>query len=307
MKPPVFLVGPARSGTSLLYKSLCLHPDAAWVSNYVRRLPALPQLAVLNRVCAPLPGMRRTVWFNGGANAYVYGQRRPLTHRLFPMPVEGEPVYARCRIGATPADPPPAAPDLARLRGTFRAVARAGGGQVLVNKRIANNLRIPLLAQAMPDARFIFLVRDGRAVAHSLSKVDWWPESIVWWYGATPRQWVAEGGDPWELCARNWVEELRAAEHGLASVPAAQRLDLRYEDFVAAPLDTLEQVARFAGLGPDPRWRRELRALRFPDRNEGWRQSLEPAVADRISAVQRAALGRYGYLEMTQESQCSPS
>ena len=33
----MFLVGAARSGTSLLYRALCLHPDVAYVSNYVRR------------------------------------------------------------------------------------------------------------------------------------------------------------------------------------------------------------------------------------------------------------------------------
>ena len=27
---PVFLLGPARSGTSLLYKALCLHPQAGY-------------------------------------------------------------------------------------------------------------------------------------------------------------------------------------------------------------------------------------------------------------------------------------
>ena len=36
---PVFLLGPARSGTSLLYKLLCLHRDVAFISNYVARAP----------------------------------------------------------------------------------------------------------------------------------------------------------------------------------------------------------------------------------------------------------------------------
>ena len=42
-RPPTFLIGAARSGTSLLYKGLCLHPDAAYFNNnYVRRLPRHP-------------------------------------------------------------------------------------------------------------------------------------------------------------------------------------------------------------------------------------------------------------------------
>jgi hypothetical protein len=30
---PLFLVGVPRSGTTLLYKLLCLHPDVAYISN----------------------------------------------------------------------------------------------------------------------------------------------------------------------------------------------------------------------------------------------------------------------------------
>jgi hypothetical protein len=293
----VFLVGPARSGSSLLYKALCLHREVGYVSNWVRRFPAVPALAGLNRVSRALPDARRQVWFGGGDNAYVYGGSRSIGQRTFPMPVEGEPVFRRCGITDTPGGTDGRRPaDLDRLRRVFDQVLRAGGGAVLVNKRIANNLRIPLLAQAFPDARFVFLVRDGRAVAHSLSRVDWWEDSTVWWYGGTPRQWAEQGGDPWELCARHWVEELREVEDGLATaVPAERRFDVRYEDFLRNPLDTLRTVGDFAGLRPDPGWMRELERLSFPDRTESWRRHLAPAVADRISFLQQGSLQEYGY------------
>ncbi|MBV8236084.1 MAG: sulfotransferase, partial [Acidimicrobiia bacterium] len=200
----VFVVGAPRSGTSLVYKALCLHPDAAYISNWVRRVPAVPQLAVLNRAATLLPDLRRKAWFGDGGNAYVYGKRRPLWQRAFPMPVEGEPLYTRAGVG----DGMNGGVHLDRLRASFAAVRRAGGGTTLVNKRVANNRRIPLLLTAFPDARFVEIVRDGRAVALSLANVDWWPDSVAWWCGMTPRQWEAGGGDPWALCARAWVEEL---------------------------------------------------------------------------------------------------
>ena len=55
----MFLIGAARSGTTLLYKALCLRGDSAYISNWVRRAPAAPQLAVLNRVARRFPEMRR--------------------------------------------------------------------------------------------------------------------------------------------------------------------------------------------------------------------------------------------------------
>lgn len=292
----LFIVGPPRSGSTLLYKALCLRPDVAYLSNWVRRFPALPALGVFNRVPAMLPKTRRAAWFGDGSHAYVYGTQRSAVRRAFPTPVEGEPVFTRCGIGTAPGGRLPGqAPDLDRLRRTFEVVRRAAGGRVLVSKRIAHNVRIPLLADAFRAARFVFLVRDGRAVAHSLSRVDWWPDSYVWWQQTTPRAWGEQGEDPWTLCARHWAEELKVVQDGLSHVPAGQRMQLRYEDLMSDPLPTLRRVADFAGLGARPAWSDELRALRFSDRNNAWRSTLDEQVASRITELQQPLLAQYGY------------
>jgi hypothetical protein len=139
------------------------------------------------------------------------------------------------------------------------------------------------------------LVRDGRAVAASLSKVDWWEDSYVWWYGGTPRQWRTEGRDPWEICARNWVEELAAITDGLRSVPPDQVLRLRYEDLVIDPVATLLRVADFLGLPRDLRWRSGLAKLEFPDRSDRWREGLDASTIGRINAIQETQLVEHGY------------
>ena len=295
---PVFLVGAARSGTSLLYKCLCLHPDTAWISNWVRRFPGRPGLAVLNRVPGRFPELQRDVWFSGGGNAYVYGSRRRLAARLFPMPVEGEPVFHHSGIPApTAASPPPSGAELEALRAAVERITRAGGGRVFVNKRIGNNWRIPLLLAAFPSARFVEIVRDGRAVAYSLSKVDWWDDSeLPWLGGGTPRELHVAGYDAWGLCARNWVAELDAIAGGLRGVAPERHLRFHYEEFVADPLETLARVAAFAGLAPDAGWRHRLAGLRFPDGNERWKAKLDPAVVRRIEAAQADKLQEHGYV-----------
>ena len=313
---PLFIVGAPRSGTSLLYKQLCLHPQAAWISNWARRAPGLPALALLNRLAPRLPGARRTTWFGAdAANAYVYLRRRRLAERLFPMPVEGEPVYRHCGVPEDPTAPDaaggagaawthapaaPAAPAwspgaVGRLRGGFAAIGRWSGGRVLVSKRIANNRRIPLLAAAFPAARFVDLVRDGRAVADCLSRVVWWEEGVVWWYGGTPRRWREEGRDPWELCALHWVRELAAIRDGLAAVPAGQRIEVRYEELVQAPVETAARIAAFAGLPPDQGWTAELAQLRYPaSKIDAWRERLAPEALACIERIQRDDLQRLG-------------
>lgn len=294
---PLFLVGAPRSGTTLIYKMLCLHPDAAWISNWNRVAPAVRPLAALNPIASLLPNARHRAWFGHDSNAYVYGSGRSLGQRLLPAPVEGEPLFRRAGLGEAeifhPSDVPSGAVD--ELRKAFRAVQRYSGGSFFVNKRVANNRRIPLLAEAFPNARFLEIVRDGRSVAQSLSSVDWWPHSTVWWNGMTPVQWAAEGRDPWELCAQSWVEELKVTSRGLSSVAPGRVMKVAYEDFVVQPMELLADIKRFAALPDSDRWRRAVSRCECRPCEESWREQLSPAVIATIETIQADMLRLNGY------------
>lgn len=291
----MFVLGAPRSGTSALYKALCLHPSATWLSNWDRRLPWTSAPALLNRVPARAPGVRRAVWFGSdGGSAYAYGRQRRALERLFPQPVEGEPVFAGTGM-PTVATERQATPRQLRLRGQVARRQRWSGGQVFVSKRIAHNTRIPLLHTVFPRARFLVLTRDGRAVASSLLRVDWWSETDLWWHGGTPQEWAAQGLDPVEAAARHWVEEVQVIDRGLAEVPDGQVLRVRYEDLVARSREVLAEVAAFGGLGECPSWDRALDDVRFPDQNEAWRRHLGADV-ERVERVQAPELRRRGYL-----------
>lgn len=293
---PLFILGAPRSGTSLLYRVLCLHPQAAWVNNYLRRAPRRPEVSLLNRIPSALPGLADRVWFGEDSNAYVYGERRPLLHRLTPQPTEAETLFENCGLPENPAEMTmPEDQRNANIRLAFEQIRRWSGAPVVVSKRIGHNRRVAALHSAFPDARFLTLVRDGRAVALSLTKVDWWPSLDVWWYGGTPARWESEGGDPWELAGRHWVQECGAIDDGISGVPRAQRMTLRYEDLVADPNAALDRVRDFSGLRPDTAWRSRIATLRFPNRNERWRQEIDEVDLKTIESVQCDELARQGY------------
>ncbi|MDQ4027935.1 MAG: sulfotransferase, partial [Actinomycetota bacterium] len=250
----------------------------------------------LNRTTSLAPRIRRQVWFGTDSNAYVYGTKRKIWERIFPMPVEGETVYARSGIGADGnAKGDDASDQAAGLRRRFDLIQRYAGGSVFINKRIANNRRIPLLLAAFPDARFVEIIRDGRAVAYSLSRVDWWPDSHVWWYGKSPKEWAAEGKDPWQLCARNWVEEIREIRRGKQLVPDGRLFEVKYEDFLENPFDAFIRLANFCDLEPVAKWQNALRELSFPDKNEAWRRRLSREEIATIEDVQLQTLMSLDY------------
>ena len=298
---PAFLVGAPRSGTSLVYKALCLHPDASFVSQWVQRFPRLPALAILDRCGRWSRRLQQRAWFPSG-NAYAYGRDRSLAERLYPAPAEGETVFAAAGIPvAHVQDRPEVGPEIRRLRRSFRSIRRWSGGRVLVVKRIANNRRVPLLDVAFPAARYVEIVRDGRAVALSISRVNWRGPRPVWWLGQSPDDWAAAGRDPLELTARHWVTELDVLEAGSAEISPNRYLRIRYEDVVEDPIPTFRQVAGFFGLDPDDReWLRRLDLLELPDNNQKWRDGLSDADVATVEAVQADHLRRHGYAIGTQ-------
>ena len=158
-----------------------------------------------------------------------------------------------------------------------------------MSKRIGHNRRVALLHEIFPEARFVVMSRDGRAVARSLLAVDWWPDTHIWWFGGTPLDWGRAGRDPRDLAAHHWVREVRAIEDGLAVVPESQVHRISYEQLVAAPRDVISGVAGFAGLRDDDGWQADLGRVRFPNRNGS-------ADADeRVTAIQTATLRALGY------------
>ena len=144
-----------RSGTTLLYKLLCLHPDAAYISNWMRTAPAVPALALANRLTPRFADTRRATWFGADrANAYVNGEPMVWRKQLFPRPVEGEPFYRSCGIAVPDSAGRPDMGRLQRLPGMLGAVCRYGGGRVFVSKYLANNHHIPARAELFPSAPF---------------------------------------------------------------------------------------------------------------------------------------------------------
>ena len=287
--PALFILGAPRSGTSWLYKLLCLHSGAAWVSNYVRRVPWAPGLAVLNRLAHSVPRRRANAWFPEG-EAYVYGQRRTLINRVIPAPVEGEPLFARAGAvaGAGPAM------DAAALRRALRTLVGASGGELFVSKRIGHNQRVPELRRAFPDARFVHLVRDGRDVATSLVRVHWWLRERLWWLdGATVAEWLTRGADQYELAARHWLAEVSAVQRGLDEVDPPSVTTVRYEDLTEGGLPVLEKLLCFAPLPPTDRWRSDVGAVLARSRRR--EPPGRPPLPDVLLDVQAPELVRLGY------------
>ncbi len=291
----VFIVGAGRSGTTLLYKLLALHPQVGFTSNYNERLPRWPSTALLTTAVRPLPTVKRIAWFEEGGNAYFI--QRPWLKRLCPTPVEAESIYRDCGIPEVPDPDYQLLPSTRqRFRRRFQLLSLYAGGKVFVDKRTNNNLRIRWLHQVFPEALFVHLIRDGRAVAHSLSRVHWWPTHTVWWSGETPVAMERHGLPPMATCARNWVRDVQAIREGLRFVPPRQVFELRYETLTHEPWLAQSMLWEFLGLSERRSRGYQWRELGLRADSDGWRKAWDSKTLDIVHNEQRELLADLGYV-----------
>jgi hypothetical protein len=238
---PVFIISCNRSGSTLLFRTLSAHPEA-W-SLYVEgkdifhthfpvddelgdRVDTLPSSDRIRALCMDF---YRRAHNKERFRDSALGGHIPL--KLMQRPIGR--LYKR-----------------APLR--------------LVEKTPSNCFRVPFLAQAFPDARFILLVRRGEPVVSSLME-GWkrWSgvrDGEAWTYGSwhylVPPGWRDWIGRPLqEICAFQWAEANRTARRDLETYASDRTFVCRFEDMMRDPAEACDRIRDFCEFRPSAHFR----------------------------------------------------
>ena len=324
---PVLLIGCPRSGTTLLYTVLS-EVDALWSLGYESRAiieraysPAAHgwhsgALTAADLTPAAAEELRRA--FAAAALPGAYWRRVNRLRRALNATPPYRALKRRGRTGsATAAAAPAAGLDAVRALGRLaRRLAPPRRPLRLLEKTPENCLRLPFLQALFPDARVIFLVRDGRANVHSLLE-GWRHPHLFPGYrtpipvtspGQTRGRWAFTLIPGWrdlvdrplvEICARQWAACNTAVLDYAATPGALPLLTVRYESLVAAPDATLAAIAHFLDLRPAdiPAYGRglpEVNVVSAPG-TEKWR--AEAAALATVAPLLAPVMGRLGYEE----------
>ena len=283
---PVFFIGVPRSGTTIVFETFSAHENMAWFSNYFYRFPKHPELALISRLAFSnrLLGAKR----QNGESRF----RLPK-----PYPIECYPVWERyCGrefrfdylLGRTAS--PIQREEVGRL---VTDVTRYQGKRRFVAK-LTGPARIHYLNSIFPNALFIHVIRDGRAVVNSLLKVGFWKQGggyeKPWWTGGLTdgdmELYKRFGASPSVLAAVQWRRIILAAREEAARIDANRYMELRYEDVAREPVRALESLLHFAQLRPSAKVDDYLtRNARLKDMNFKFSHDLSGEEIDTLNVV----------------------
>jgi hypothetical protein len=158
-------------------------------------------------------------------------------------------------------------------------------------------MRIAYLRAAFPDARFIHVIRDGRAVVSSIlaqiGRRERRQKRPMGGFAKPPGWRALLRDDLAEQTALQWQAIVRhVREQAKALGPAYT--EVRYETLCAHPRTTYRELFRFAGLSSD-----DVALAGIPEKleeSESWRTRLTPAQLATIEKAAGALLRELGYL-----------
>ena len=280
LKPPILLLGNVRSGTSMSMFSFDLHPN----------------LCVWNEP--------RVVW------TYADPARK---HDRF-----------------TEAD---ATPRVRRyIRRRFLKYQREHDGLRVMEKTPSNVLRARYLHAIFPESKFVYIVREP--LANLSSSEYWWRSTITrhklllrlrevpksqlhYYFGRFAQDFMLKKvlkkkkQSVWgvrypgiyddlkrltteEVIAKQWVNCVRYADEDLAHIPEELVKRVRYEEFVASPVEVFTGVLDHFGEPMTDEIARGLEEMVDPTRQNKWRR-LDPEILRRCVPILEEEMARQGY------------
>lgn len=269
---PVFIVGAPRSGTTMLRLMLNAHPRIAipfesdFIPKFHDRLVDYGNLDDPENVARLLNDIAEQSFVRRG------GLIRDKQAILARHPTS----YA----------------DL--VSAIYGVYAESEGKRRWGDKDPDHTVRMDLLWNLFPGCRIIHIVRDGRAVATSLRKLDWGSRNLL-------------------KLASDWSWRVTLAHKMGMMIGARFYMEVRYERLVREPVTTLREVCAFLGepfdvkmLGyhvtakdaiPADSMKYHLNSVRSPDASkaDSWRTQMPRSDLTLFDEVAGSTLEAFGY------------
>lgn len=255
---PVFIVGSGRSGTTYLQSLMEKHPDIVG-----------------------FPGEANELWH---VATYPYHEKQPPVSPIWMDPEE----FTNFSLKSWPFG------WKQYIKGKFGTYFRFSHKKVFLQKTVMNNFMLGEMLEMYPRAKFIYLVRNGWSVALSYQKKE-----LEKYEHPIYRKFIDMGDlqGVRQIHAKYWNDTvLRVEQDKKRHFTANNFLEIKYEDLVASPEETIRQILGFIGLqdSQDPVFRESVAGV--TDKNYKVRDELTTEETVLLEQIMAPALQLKGYI-----------
>ncbi|WP_455388061.1 sulfotransferase family protein [Petrachloros mirabilis] len=288
IKQPIFIIGTGRCGSTIFHQILTEHPDVAWmsrISDWYPKNPGFNRL-VMTAIDVPFVGnlIANKLW---PVESYRFWDSYYRGFGTTCRDLFREDVTVKAKQ---------------EIRRVFWQMVTKKRARLLV--KITGWPRIGFLKEIFPDAKFINVIRDGRAVAYSCISTQFWdgwrgPNNWLWGelgkkeYG----EWEESGKSFIALAGIMWKTLMDATERAKDGLAAEDYLEIRYEDLCDDMEGVLRNVLGFVGMRWTNEFENKLHKYRLKNKDYKWRKDLTQSQQDTLQKVLWGHLTSYGYAE----------
>ena len=288
MNKPIFIIGCPRSGTTLALNIIARHEELAWVSNIVNRQPSQLNKTGFNRIY-DLPFIGGPLYLARTQD----GKSLSKLHRIknvLPAPVEPWAFWnsnlQNFQWKISSPNPPRAqtrsdisSSEVLQIKSSVKSLCQHQNKERFLSK-YTDFPRMTYLNEAFPDAVFIHIVRDGRAVASSyLEKIEdgefgTWDEREAWisgWPESWRDEWLTRYGTPLSFVAYQWKYFISEIWKDSGSIDKSRYLEVHYKDIIGNPHITFDRIFEFCDLGKSKRVASYLDNIHLGNMDNKWK------------------------------------
>lgn len=220
------------------------------------------------------------------------------------------------------------------IRQRFNDIRERYNADIVVEKTCANTLRVPFVDAVVPNAKYIFIYRDGidatgsakerwtaqLDIPYILEKARFVPKADLPYYGVRyfwarvyrlisrekrlafwgpaldNMQSILQKHTLNEVCALQWQRCVDSAEKSFSGMPADKIIRVRYEDFVRQPVQDMARILEFMGKEVEPEKIAKAVEGVSPHSLGKGRKALGEQEAANLEALVGETLKRYDYL-----------
>ncbi len=287
-----FIVGTGRCGSTLLHEILAKHEDVSFFSNFE---DDHQRLGYIGKWGGALYRNNHLALTRAGKKRFAPSEAYNLITRKV-SPIYVQPYRDLTREDVTPWMK-------CKFYEFFSEKYALYGKPTLIHKYTGWS-RLGFFSEIFPEAKFVHIVRDGRAVANSWLQMTWWGgyEGISnWLWGELSdehkEEWRNSGYTFITLAGISWKILMESYEAGNALVDQGRYMTIRYEDFLDSPEEQMKKILEFSEIEWTDSFAKKFAQFNIrKSRLKAYEKDLNPSQVEELEKSIADMLARYDYL-----------